>query len=149
MKTHLGERVYVTEVTGDYITISKKRDGNGIKTHKDNLCSAETEIEVGTRATLHGYSDSKPYEVVGFTPSKKTIFVRELDAELDEEFKKNMDWKAGGFAGHLANQDEQKWHLSSNKENTVLKARLTSKGWKFGNSYLSVGVGKKFYDYNF
>ena len=148
MDNQIGIHFYITEITGDYITISTKENGlNGIKTHKSNITTDDVEIEIGMKATFYMYSDQKPFEIVGHTKTKKTIEVREMKATLDKNFK--MEWVEGGFSGHLVNNKDQKWILESNEDALVEKARLTSKGWKFRGSYLSVGKAKKFYDYNF
>lgn len=100
-------------------------------------------------ANHYGYSDVNPFEVVKVV-SDKTIEVREMDAERDESVK--MEWVAGGFAGHCTNQHDQKWHITSNNSNPVVRIRLSKSGvWKdkhgrkFGLSDQSV----RFYDYNF
>jgi hypothetical protein len=148
MDNKIGIHFYITNITGDYITISTKENGlNGIKTHKSNLTTDDVEIEIGMKATFYMYSDQKPFEIVGHTKTKKTIEVREMKATIDKDFK--MDWVEGGFAGHLTNNDDQKWIIESDENAPVEKARLTSKGWKFRGSYLSVGKANKFHDYNF
>ena len=100
-------------------------------------------------ANHYGYSDVNPFEVVRVI-SDKTIEVREMDAERDESVQ--LEWVPGGFAGHCVNQREQKWLITSNPSNSILRIRLSKTGvWKdkrgrrFGLSDKPI----KFYDYNF
>jgi hypothetical protein len=100
-------------------------------------------------ANQYGYSDVYPFEVVKVV-SDKTVEVREMEAERDESVK--LEWVVGGFAGHCTNQHDQKWHITSNDSNPVVRIRLSKSGvWKdkhgrkFGLSEQPV----RFYDYNF
>lgn len=95
-----------------------------------------------------GYSDVDPYEIVRVV-SSKTLDIREMDAERDESVK--LDWAVGGFAGHCINQREQKWNITSNTENRVVRIRLGKQGWKdaHGRRYNLSNTPVKFYDYNF
>ena len=94
-----------------------------------------------------GYSDITPYEIVRVI-SDKTIEIREMDCE---KLPWKPDWHEGGFSGHLANQDEQKWDIKSNEENSTIKARLRKDGYfhsEVGKHYIEKSP-RKFYDYNF
>lgn len=95
-----------------------------------------------------GYSDVDPYEIVRVV-SPKTLDIREMDAERDESVK--LEWAVGGFAGHCINQREQKWNITSNTENRVVRIRLGKQGWKdaHGRRYNLSDTPVKFYDYNF
>lgn len=95
-----------------------------------------------------GYSDVDPYEIVRVV-SAKTLDIREMDAERDESVK--LDWAVGGFAGHCMNQYSQKWNITSNTENRVVRIRLGKQGWKdaHGRRYDLSDTPVKFYDYNF
>ena len=99
-------------------------------------------------ANQYGYSDVYPFEVVRII-SDKTIEVREMDAERDESVK--LEWVAGGFAGHCVNQRDQKWHITPNPENNVIRIRLGKKGWqdKHGRKFGLSDKPVRFYDYNF
>ena len=99
-------------------------------------------------ANRYGYSDVTPYEVVRVI-SDKTIEIREMDAERDESVE--LKWEVGGFAGHCVNQREQKWHITSNSNNRVVRIRLGKKGWKdaHGGRYDLSDEPHRFYDYNF
>ena len=105
------------------------------------------DIEIGTGVTLIGYSDRTPFEVVKII-SDKTLEVRRMDAAIDPDWK--PDFHVGGVMGHTANQHEQKWTITSNPSNDVVRIRLGKKGWKdaYRNKY-SVGKAEKFFDYNF
>ena len=94
-----------------------------------------------------GYSDITPYEIVRVI-SDKTKEIRQLDCE---KLPWKKDWHEGGFSGHLANQDEQKWDIKSNEENPIIKARLRKDGYfhsVVGKHYIEKSP-RKFYDYNF
>lgn len=100
-------------------------------------------------ANQYGYSDVTPYEVVRVI-SDKTIEVREMDAERDESVK--LEWAPGGFAGHCINQRDQKWFITSNESNPVIRIRLSAKkGWqdKHGRRFGLSDKPVRFYDYNF
>lgn len=100
-------------------------------------------------ANHYGYSDVTPYEVVRVI-SEKTIEVREMDAKRDESVK--LEWAPGGFAGHCLNQRDQKWFITSNESNPVIRIRLSAKkGWqdKHGRRFGLSDKPVRFYDYNF
>jgi hypothetical protein len=99
-------------------------------------------------ANQYGYSDVYPFEVVKVI-SDKTIEIREMDAERDESVK--LEWVAGGFAGHCSNQRDQKWFISSNPENKIIRIRLGKQGWKdkHGRKFGLSNKPTRFYDYNF
>lgn len=109
-------------------------------------------VEVGVGATQYGYSDSHPYEIVGFTKSKKTLKVRQMDA-VAKHTSEDLDWHVGGFSAHAASQHKQEWELTSNPENPIEEARWSNAKGGFymwnGQRELKVGVARKFYDYNF
>lgn len=114
---------------------------------KDEDGSYRLAPEVGMGATLHGWSDSDPYEVVAVSKSGKQITLRAMHAKRDESV--TLEWVAGGFAGHCINQRDQRWILSSDPEGKTIKARLTKKGWSANGARVSLGEAHKFYDYNF
>ena len=95
-----------------------------------------------------GYSDINPYEVVRVV-SDKTLEIREMDAERDESVQ--LEWVPGGFAGHCVNQRDQKWFITSNAQNPVVRIRLGKQGWKdrHGRRFDLSDWPVKFYDYNF
>lgn len=100
-------------------------------------------------ANHYGYSDVTPYEVVRVV-SDKTIEVREMDAVRDESVQ--LEWAPGGFAGHCINQRDQKWFITSNETNPVIRIRLSAKkGWqdKHGRRFGLSEQPVRFYDYNF
>lgn len=100
-------------------------------------------------ANHYGYSDVTPYEVVRVI-SDKTIEIREMDAERDESVK--LQWDVGGFCGHCVNQHEQKWNITRNESNPVVRIRLSAKkGWqdKHGRRFGLSEEPVRFYDYNF
>ena len=99
-------------------------------------------------ANQYGYSDVYPFEVVKVI-SDKTIEVREMDAERDESVE--LKWVAGGFAGHCVNQRDQKWFITSNPENKIIRIRSGKGGWKdkHGRKFGLSDKPIRFYDYNF
>lgn len=96
-----------------------------------------------------GYSDVEPHEVVRVI-SDKTIEIRRMEAE---ELPWDKEWYAGGFAGHLANQRDQKWNITSAPEKfKVFRIRLHKNGeWRDsdGRRFRLADKPVKFYDYNF
>ena len=109
-----------------------------------------------------GYSDINPYEVVRVV-SDKCIEIRAMDAE---PIKWKKDIVQGGFSHHVKNQDEQKWDITSNEANPIVRIRLNKSkretfniktGWtnllewknKYGDRYKLSDKPIKFYDYNF
>lgn len=135
---------------GDFAFFSIYVDKMKVWMHISYMTSTKgktMDIEIGTGVTLIGYSDCTPFEVVKVV-SDKTLEVRRMDAVLDPDWK--PDFHVGGFMGHIANQHEQKWNLTSNPSNDVLRIRLGKKGWKDANGdKYTVGKAVKFFDYNF
>ena len=99
-------------------------------------------------ANRRGYSDTTPYEVIRVI-SDKTIEIREMDYRRDESVE--LKWDVGGFAGHCVNQRDQKWFISSNTTNPVVRIRKGKDGWKdaHGNHFKLSDKPVRFYDYNF
>jgi len=96
-----------------------------------------------------GYSDVTPYEVVEVI-SDQTVVVREMDAELDPNWK--MEAHVGGFAAHVVNNGGE-WIITSNPKNPTYRARWSkAKGqWQMrgGMRMRMADQPRKFYDYNF
>ena len=101
-----------------------------------------------THANHSGWSDVHPYEIVRVV-SPKTIEIRAMDAELDENWKPEII--AGGFAGHCTNQGAQKWDYKSNPDYTVIRARLRKDGYfhSANGRHVLSKTPYKFHDYNF
>jgi hypothetical protein len=99
-------------------------------------------------ANLYSYTDVTPYEVVRWV-SDKTIEVREMDSVEDRSVK--LEWDVGGFSAHCVNQRDQKWFITSNPENRIIRIRLGKKGWKdkHGRKFGLSDKPVRFYDYNF
>lgn len=99
-------------------------------------------------ANRYGYTDVTPYEVVRRI-SDKTIEVRRMDATIDPSWKR--DFIPGGFFGHTANNDLQKWIITSNSNNEVIRIRKTIKGtWTHKRSrFVLASKPCNFYDFNF
>ncbi|MCE5204733.1 MAG: hypothetical protein LLF80_01315 [Porphyromonadaceae bacterium] len=98
------------------------------------------------------YTDIHPFEVIR-QRTDNTIEVREMDAEITEESKKDLaaSFRPGGFLGHT-NNSLQKWSYSSNAENPIITIRKHKDGrWyaKDGSRYVLRNAPEKFYDYNF
>ena len=101
-----------------------------------------------THANHSGWSDMHPYEIVRVV-SPKTIEIRVMDAELDENWKPEII--SGGFTGHCTNQGDQRWAYKSNPEYPVIRARQRKDGRFYsanGRHFLSTKP-RKFHDYNF
>lgn len=100
-------------------------------------------------ANRFGYTDVRPYEVVRKI-SEKTYEIREMEAVLDKTWKPEVI--LGGFVGHAVNNREQRWEITSNESNPVIRIRLHKDGYfrdNGGNRYLIQEEPRKFYDYNF
>ena len=95
-----------------------------------------------------GYSDTNPFEVIRVI-SDKCLEIRAMDAERDKSVE--LQFHVGGFSAHCSNQHDQKWFITSNPENSVVRIRLGKRGWKdkYGNDYDLNDEPIKFHDYNF
>jgi len=95
-----------------------------------------------------GYSDVTPFEVVRFV-NAKTLAIREMATfELPWERK----FIAGGFLGHVANQDDQKWDIQPDPEAPVVRIRQHKDGkWRdaYGARYSLSREPRNFRDFNF
>ena len=95
-----------------------------------------------------GFSDLTPFEVVRVI-SDKVIEVREMQAEKGDW---TPEYVSGGFACGCSNNHDQKWIISSNEAETIIKIRLQKSGkWQDanGNKYKMTQVPTKFVDHNF
>lgn len=95
------------------------------------------------------YSDINPHEVVRVV-SDKCLEIRRMKAEKDPSWK--PEWHAGGFAGHCANQHEQRWFITPQPLATVFRIRKQKDGkWRSAHrdEYRLADAPRKFYDYNF
>ena len=100
-------------------------------------------------ANMIGWTDIRPFEVIKVTESGKQAYVREMSAvELDWEKK----FFGGGFLGHVANGEDQRWEISSDEGGLVVRIRLHKDGkWydRNGDRYVMSDEPRRFYDYNF
>ena len=95
------------------------------------------------------YSDVIPYEVVRVI-SSKTVEIRQMNATRDPSWI--PDHVPGGFAGHVRNNDSQRWIITSNPHNPVIRARVTKNGrWSVRgcDRYIGEDFPVRRYDYNF
>jgi hypothetical protein len=121
--------------------------------HPECICTnkiVKREV-LNSYANSLGYSDISPYEIVRIV-SEKTLEIRAMDAVETEFWKNSKDWKAGGFAGHLANQRDQEWDITSNEKNGVFKIRWSEakQRWQANNMKFNLNTKPlKHYDYNF
>ena len=81
-------------------------------------------------ANYLGYTDINPYEVVKVI-SDKCIEIREMSAE---KIKWDMKIYQGGFSHHVANQDDQKWDITSNEANPIVRIRLNKSGQQYDHA---------------
>lgn len=103
----------------------------------------------GRYFTEVGYSQMYPWVVVGESKSGKTVTVARVEVDSDPEWKEKMEWHAGGFAGHCANQGQQTWLYAGVNEKVTKKVRMTKKGWASRGTRFIEGRATEFYDYNF
>jgi len=97
-----------------------------------------------------GYSDTSPYEIVKVI-SDKTLEIRGM-AAVRANGMEEMGFVAGGYCGHFANQENQRWEITSDPERAVFRIRKNKRGqWKDagGARYMLADAPEKFYDYNF
>ena len=102
----------------------------------------------GKYANLVLHTDVEPFEIVRVV-SDKTIEIRKMSTELNKNWKPQID--VGGFVGHCTNNNTQKWNITSNKKNPVVRARLRKDG-RFYSAYgkhCIEDTPRKKYDYNF
>jgi hypothetical protein len=99
-------------------------------------------------ANYLGYSDISPFEIVRRI-SDKTLEIRAMSAERDPSWK--PDFVPNGFCGHISNQHDQRWFISSDPDRPVVRIRLGKQGWKDrnGRRFELSDKPRKFYDYNF
>ena len=95
-----------------------------------------------------GYSDVNPFEVVRYV-SLKTLDIREMVATEKPWMRQFM---AGGFLGHVVNQEDQDWDIQSDPEAPVIRIRKRKDGkWydSHGARYALALKPVKFHDFNF
>lgn len=97
-----------------------------------------------------GYSDIDPYEVVNKV-SDITIEIRAMDAEQTNG--KDMEFVPGGFSHICVNGPSQKWNITSNADNPVIRIRYSKakNRWqcKGGRVFKLSSKPTKYYDFNF
>jgi len=96
-----------------------------------------------------GYSDVNPYEVISKV-SEKTLVVRAMNADLDENWK--PECHVGGFFCNVSNNIDQKWVITSDPSQKEFRVRQHKDGMfydKHGDKYQVGDTPIKFYDYNF
>lgn len=98
-------------------------------------------------ANQYGYTDMHPYEIIRHV-NDKTLDVREMrSTPLPWE----RHWVSGGFAGHLTNQQDQQWEITSNFAAPIVRIRLGKRGWwnpHYG-AFALAHTPVRFRDYNF
>ena len=95
-----------------------------------------------------GWTDVDPCEVVEVRTDNK-MMIRHMTAERDPTWK--MDFRPGGFFGHVANDRDQKWFIKPNPDLPVFAIRKHKNGkWfdKHGNRYSIADKPHKFHDHN-
>ena len=95
-----------------------------------------------------GYSDVTPFEVVRFV-NWKTLDIREMWAVEKPWMRQFM---AGGFLGHVVNQEDQDWDIQPDPDSPVVRIRQHKDGkWydRHGARYALAEKPVKFRDFNF
>jgi len=95
-----------------------------------------------------GYSDVNPFEVVDHV-SLKTLVIREMVATEKPWMRQFM---AGGFLGHVVNQEDQDWDIQSDPDAPLVRIRKHKDGkWydSHGARYALADKPLKFHDFNF
>lgn len=95
-----------------------------------------------------GYSDIEPFEVVRVI-SSKTIEARRMKAVQDPSWKPVCI--PGGFFAHCTNNNTQRWVITSDESEDVIRLHLRKDGKYYcnGEKYSPATEPKKFYDFNF
>lgn len=106
-----------------------------------------------------GFSDVDPYEVLRVV-KPGVIEIREMKC-VQLHKAQDLGFQPGGFFGHCAAQDKQRWDIQPDPEAPVKVARLCNakprpggrrRGFYYdagGNRYQLAAKPVKFYDYNF
>ena len=99
-------------------------------------------------ANHYSYTDIDPFEVVRVV-SDRTLEIREMNTDRDDSVV--LQFHIGGFAANCSNQRDQKWTITSDTSNKVIRIRLGKNGWKdaHGRRFKLSEQPHKFYDYNF
>jgi hypothetical protein len=95
------------------------------------------------------HTDVLPFEVVRVV-SATTVEIRAMVATIDPTWQR--DFRAGGFFGHTANNDSQRYAYASDASAPILRARRTKSGaWSVAGDarYMAADAPHKFHDYNF
>ena len=103
-------------------------------------------LGVGDKVTRHIGSDADPWTVISVSDSGKTAVVQADKAELDPTW--HPDFRPGGFAGHVANNADQRWIITPDPEGVTTTIRWTLRGWAHLGTPFSEG-SRRHYDYNF
>lgn len=111
-------------------------------------CNVELDerFEPGDGASVRLFTDAHAYTVIRVSPSGKTITLQRAKATLDPDWKPEII--PGGFAGHTANNHEQRWTCEPDPNGQVITARFTRRGWMRKGQHVSHGY-REHYDYNF
>jgi len=99
-------------------------------------------------ANLYSHTDIHPHEITR-TVSPKCLEIRLMLSKMDLSI--DLGFEAGGFFGHCANQNRQKWTITSDNSAPVFRIRLGSQGWKAvnGERFQLSEKPRRFYDFNF
>jgi hypothetical protein len=100
-------------------------------------------------ANLILLSDIQPFEILSISKSGKKITIREMDAQLDQNWVPNF--VAGGFTANCSNQEDQSWCFMPNEANPEIAAYKRADGyfWSTYGKHRVAAKPRKFYDYNF
>ena len=105
------------------------------------------DIKVGQGVTLHGWSDSDPYEIIAVSKTGRQATIREMKATLNRD-KSTLVQTVGGFAAHTSG--EQVLDIESDEDGYVRKMNWSNKNQRFTSNGKNVSLGAfKHYDYNF
>ena len=106
-----------------------------------------------------GYSDVEPFEVLREV-KPGVVEIRAMKAKAAHKHK-DLAFQPGGFFGHCASQENQRWEIKPDAEAPVIVARLCKAkasaygrrpGYYYdrhGNRYQPAEQPCKFYDFNF
>jgi hypothetical protein len=108
---------------------------------------AITALNIGDGVSVSVWSDVDAYTIVKKTAT--TITLRADTATLLN--RDELRFIPGGFAAHCSNQRDQRWTITSDTSNKVIRIRLGKTGWKdaHGRKFKLSEQPHKFFDYNF
>ena len=103
----------------------------------------ENQELIGQYVNQSHYTDITPVGKIIGVKGKKTLIIKRV---IEKKQTQEMNFVAGGFAGHCTNQYDQKWTFEELED--IFEVKMNSKWGQRGQMYIS-DEPRMFYDYNF